>query len=90
MSQQRCEGGKTSAVDWEVQDPWMLLGTVIVGAILMYVFNALIGPRWRALLRQQLTKSIHRRRERLGPRSSNGRSAIQSRRSNSREQILAI
>ena len=67
-------------MDWNVQDPWMLVGTVIIGAILMYLFNAFTGPRRRTLLRDQLTKSIHRSGEALGTSWRSARSAIQSQR----------
>ena len=68
-------------MDWGLQDPWMLLATVIVGAMLMYLFNALTGPRRRTLLRDQLIQSIHQSRDALGTSWRSARSAIQSRRS---------
>ncbi|MCC2643611.1 MAG: hypothetical protein K0S45_4024 [Nitrospira sp.] len=67
-------------MDWEVQELWMLIGTVVLGGILMYLFNALTGPGRLTWLRDQLTRSIRRSREGLGPSWRNTRSVIQSRR----------
>lgn len=54
-------------MDWHVQDRWMLLATVGIGAILMYLFDALTGSRRRAWLREHLVSSIHRSRDALAP-----------------------
>jgi hypothetical protein len=52
-------------MDWHVEDRWMLLATVTVGAIIMYLFNAFTGPRWRIWLRDHLIHSLHRCRDAL-------------------------
>jgi hypothetical protein len=67
-------------MDWKVQDPWMLIGTVIIGAIIMYLFNAVTRSRQRTLLRDQLIRSIHQSREALATSWRSARSAIQSQR----------
>lgn len=38
----------------------MLFGTVTIGAILMYLFNALTGQYRRVWLRGQVTKMVYR------------------------------
>jgi hypothetical protein len=45
---------------WETYDQWMLLVVVTLGAILMYLYNALTAPRRRAWLLTQVSKSIDR------------------------------
>jgi hypothetical protein len=67
-------------MDWEVQDPWTLLGVVIAGAILMYIFNALTGAHRRTFSRDLRFRSIHRSGEALGARWRRTGSAIQSQR----------
>ena len=52
-------------MDWQVQDRWMLLATVGIGAILMYLFDALTGSHRRAWLGEHLKNSIHRSRDAL-------------------------
>lgn len=51
--------------DWQVQDRWLLLASVSLGAIFMYLFDAFTGSHRRAWLRDHLVKSIHRSKDAL-------------------------
>ena len=48
-----------------MEDRWMLVATVTIGAILMYLFDAFTGLKRRAWLRQHFITSIHRSRDAL-------------------------
>jgi hypothetical protein len=52
-------------MDWHIQDRWMLLATVAIGAILMYLFNSFTGQHRGVWLRDHLMKSLHRCRDAL-------------------------
>ena len=63
-------------MDGHVQDGWMLLGTVTIGSLLMYLFNALTGQYRRAWLRGSLTKMLYRTRHALDATCRNVRKQV--------------